>query len=151
MIARLLAQRFMKSAIRRGLSANKTLKLLRDAGLGYRRTIFLADFRSYLDIPAKTNLLRYVPRLYRPSKKLFTEPNVLQRHRYKYTVEIKVFKPKTGTSFTMHTNVVSDDALSRGEVEDIAFNNVLPSVEGSNFEIEGGFLSEAYHRKGDTW
>ena len=88
-----LAQTFLKGAASRGLSANATLAMLRDAGLGYRRTEFLSDFRVYHQLPDVTNRLKFTPKAYVPGKDLYKDTEGIQLSRYMYQVDIEIKKP----------------------------------------------------------
>lgn len=88
---RALAQPFLIRMVREGLSANEALEKLREMGLGYRRTVFLEDWREVAGVDKKKDFLKNIPRKY-----AFTDASTVEKEWYmrrKYSVVFKV----TGT------------------------------------------------------
>jgi len=107
----------MKGAIAAGKSASKFLSEMKVAGLGYRRTTFLADYRSVGNVKAKTGLLKYVRKDYQPSPRLYAEVNwnLSREYMYKIRVESRLEPGKPIES--RFVNIVSDRAMTPGELE----------------------------------
>jgi len=146
-----LAQSVIRSSASSGLSANDTLDALKAAGLGYRRTNFLADYRMYTSALVKKDRIKYVRKDYRPSAELFTETYGIQRTKYRYQIDVDVFNKTTGEPFVMSTNVSSDVQLTIGEAEAEAMLGVSSSLDASKFDITGYHLAGAFHRADTLW
>ena len=144
-------QPFVKKAALMGLSANETLRILRSLGLGYRRSVFLADFRMYKKIPLLRNRLKYVPRKYRPSKDLFLQPKRWMSRRFAFTTEFRILKPETGEIFKMYSRVATDRWLTRGQAERRALRQIKSAIDRSKYEIVDYVLVEAWHKEGEPW
>jgi hypothetical protein len=146
-----VAQAFVRSAAQKRLGADYTLRALREAGMGYRRTDFLRDYREYAEIPAKAERIKYVRHDYRPSRDLFVETVGKQRTTFRYQVEVDVFKPETGETFTMTTNVASDVQLTIGQATSEGIDALTPAIDKSQFEIPGYRVTGAFHKEGEFW
>lgn len=146
-----LAINFVKKAAMEGLGANRTLSLLKEMGLGYRRQTFLADYRKFAELPKKANVIKYVNRKYRLSKSLFVEPRGFMSRRFAFISKIKVYDPQRKSSFTIPNRVASMKNLTRGQAEQESLNAIGSSLAASNFEIQGVTLTEAYHQPGQPW
>jgi len=146
-----IAQVFIKGAATRGLSANATLDMLRDAGLGYRRTDFLTDYRTYHQVEEVTNRLKYTPKTYQPGRALYKETEGVQLNRYMYQVDIEIKKPGVPGTTTFSTNVATDKRLTIGQAEEEAIRAVKWSFGPSEIEIKSYHTERAWHKAGEPW
>ncbi len=107
----------MKGALSAGKSASSFLNDMKAAGLGYRRTTFLADWRSVGNIEAKTGLVRYVRKDRVPSPRLYAEVtwNLSREFMYKVKVQTRLAPGKPLEE--RFVNIVSDRPMTPGELE----------------------------------
>lgn len=146
-----LAQVFIRSSVRLGMTAADTIRALETAGLTYRRTQMLADFREWAQVPAKADVIRYVRHDYRPSTGLYVETTGKQLRAFRYQVGVDIYNPETGDRLHMVTNVTSERQMTVGEVMDEALEPVKRSTEAYKSEITGYHLEAAFHREGEYW
>ena len=146
-----MAQSFLRSAGREGLSANSVLNTLRETGLGYRRTDFLSDYRNYQRIPSQYETMKYVGGDKRLADFNYIELPRFQKGNYAYVVDVKVLNPATGDVFDMRTTVSSDGALTRAQANNAGVEAVIPAIDHSKFEILGYDWENAYHLIGTEW
>lgn len=146
-----MAQSFLRSAGREGLSASSVLSTLQEAGLGYRRTDFLADYRNYQRIPVQYEQMKYVGYDKRLADFNYIELPRFQKGNYAYVVDVKVLNPLTGATFDMRTTVSSDQALSRRQASEAGVESLLPAIDLSQFEVLGYDWENAYHLSGSEW
>jgi hypothetical protein len=74
--------RYIEAGLRRGLSANRILLELREAGLGIRRQTFLALVREVRGAEQVGNALNFVRYNFKPSAALFQPTEAYLRSRY---------------------------------------------------------------------
>jgi len=149
--ARNMAQSFLRSGAREGLSASSVLDTLRETGLGYRRTDFLKDYRNYGRIPAQYETMKYVAADKRMADYNYIGVPRFQKANYAYVVDVEVYNPATGDTFDMRTTVASDQALTRAQARTAGLEAVLPSIDNSKFDILGYDWENAYHLIGAEW
>ena len=147
-----LAQAFLRSAAEKGLSFADAFNAMREGGLStYRRTDMLKDYRQFLGIPDKADVLKYVRRDYRPSRDLYTVATGYQRANFRYQVDIDVYNRTTGESFPMSTNISSDVQLTRGDIEAAGLDAVKGSLDRSQLDVRGYKLFGAFAKGDTTW
>jgi len=146
--ARLMAQSFLRAGGREGIGANTLLKTIREAGLGYRRTTFLADYRNYQRLPSQYETMKYVGGDKRMANYNYIEVPRFQKSAYAYVVDVKVKDSATGREFDMRTTVSSDVALTRRQANNAGIEGVLPAIDHSKFDVIGYDWENAYHLVG---
>jgi hypothetical protein len=147
-----LAQAFLRSAAEMGLSANEAIRQISASGLGtYRRSDMLADYRQFLGIPAKADRIKNVRLDYRPSQDLFTDVTGYQRSLYRYQVRVECHNPVSGKSFTMNTNIASEEQLTRRQIEESGLDAVLKTVDDYKDDIVSYGVVAAFHQEGEAW
>ena len=104
-------------AIGRGLSASGFIKELQEAGLSYRRTLMLADWRSVSGIEAKKDLIKYVRKDRIPSMRVVAdvEWDLSAEYMYKAKVWSRLRKDEPLTE--RFVNIMSDKPLTPAELE----------------------------------
>ena len=107
----------IKSAIKAGKSASAFVRDMRAAGLGYRRTDMLADFRSAGNIEKKTGLLRYVRKDRLPSPALYADVSWKLSKEYLYKLRVQTRLRPGEPIEERFVNIVTDRALTPGEIE----------------------------------
>jgi len=148
---RRMAQAFLRSGGKEGLSANSVLNTIRKAGIGYRRTDFLSDYRNYQRIPVQYDQMKYVGGDKKMADYNYIELPRFQKSNYAYVVDVKVRDPATGREFDMRTTVSSDLALTRRQANEAGLEGVLPAIDFSKFDVIGYDWENAYHLTGTEW
>jgi len=116
-IARTLALQMIPGAIKAGFSASGFLEYLKRQGLGYRRTLFLADWRSVLGITKVEGLLKYERRNIPIPTTSMADVNWKTNYDYMYRVKVWV-QATPGAAETQQTvNLWSDKNLTPSEIE----------------------------------
>lgn len=147
--ARGLAQAFLRSAAEHGVKFAEVFKDMQTGGMStYRRTDMLADYRQFTGIQAKSDLLKFVRKDYTPSKALYTVTKGYQHTKFRYQLDVQIYKPLTGESFTMSTNIASEVALTPRQLEEAGIDSVRPGVDKSQFEITGYTPYAAFAQEG---
>jgi hypothetical protein len=146
-----LAQGFVSHFATEKVGANEGLRLLREQGLGYRRTDYLADYRFYSGVARKADALKYLPLKYCVGRDNFSEPfGARMKSRYAYKVRTEVLT-SWGEVETGYGVVRSETNLTAGDI----LGRVSDSYIGEESEYEDTLLnvtlSEAWHREGDPW
>jgi len=115
-----IARRFIPAMLQLGMSANAGLRMLQGYELGYRRTIFLADWREFAGIERKRNPLQSIPKKNRPTESTIQRTEAVQRAKFNYNYKIEgydlILQEDVETSIT----VASDDLVRMGEAEEVA-------------------------------
>jgi len=147
-------QSFIRASISAGLGGgqayNVALTSAKDLGLHvYRKTDFLADYRSWANVETLRNPLQAVRLDYKPSKNLFSEAQRVLTRRFKYDVDVKAIDMKTGRTFTMPTSVSSMDWLTPNQMRTEAIDAIKESQE--SIEIIGALQTAVFHQPGETW
>ncbi len=107
----------MSAALKAGKSASAFISDMRKAGLSYRRTTMLADWRSVGNIAEKTGLIKYVRKSYQPSPKLYAQVSWNLSREYMYKVAVQT-RTKPGEPLeTKFVNIVSDKPMTPREIE----------------------------------
>lgn len=143
-----LAQTFIRSAVSRGLSANAGLREYQAGGGKLRRIDWLRDFRQFLGVPARAQLLKYVRPDYRPSERLYTRVAGYQRTDYRYTVLVTTRNPETGVEFTFFNNVSSERPMTPGEASEEALSAVGGAIDRYRDDVVAYHLVSAFVQPG---
>jgi len=107
----------MKAARAAGQSASRFIADMRKAGLSYRRTTMLADWRNVGNIEKKTGLLRYVRKDFIPSAAIYAQVDwdLSREYLYKLRVDTRL---RPGEPITERfVNIVSDKPMTPREIE----------------------------------
>lgn len=107
----------MKSAIKSGLSASAFIKKMSEAGLSYRRTDMLADWRSVGNIEKKTGLLRYVRKDRVPSPGLYAGVTWKLSREFLYKLKVRSRLRPGEPIKEDFVNITTDRAMTPGEIE----------------------------------
>lgn len=107
----------MSAAIAAGKSASRFLTEMKTAGLGYRRTTFLADWRTIGNIKEKEGLLKYVRKDRVPSPRLFAETADRYSREYIYIMNVKTRLAPGEPIESQLVSIQSDRQLTPAEME----------------------------------
>jgi len=134
-----------------GRGASKTIAHLKTLGLGIRRTVGLKHYREYAKIPARADVIKYIPKKLMIGRAQYTEAFGVMTRRYRYTVSSEFYNKQTGELKTYHTSMITDRPLSIAEVERTGAD-VLRGLAGMyDATITKQWISSAEHREGDAW
>jgi len=113
-------QAFLKSAVEAGMGANETLKVFQDAGVGYKRSTFLSDFRVVSGAEEIAERMKYVGRESVVSEDLYSPG--FSRTKYKYLTRIKatVYDTIADEERSVTVTVGHDTVLRRLDIEEAA-------------------------------
>ena len=115
-----IARRFIPEMLQMGVSASAGLRMLQSQGLGYRRTLFLADWREFSGIARKVDPLRAIPKKHRPTEATIQRTEFQQTKKFNYEYKVggydMILEKDTETFIT----VASDDILTMEEAEEEA-------------------------------
>lgn len=134
-----------------GRGAGKTIAHLKTLGLGIRRTVGLARYREYAKIPARADVIKYIPKKLMIGRAQYTEAYGVMTRRYRYTVASEFYDKKTGKLTTRFTSMISNRPLSVGEVERTGAD-VMRGLAGMyDATVTKSWIESAEHREGDAW
>ena len=138
----------MKSAIESGQTASSFISTMKEAGLSYRRSTMLADWRSIGNIESKKGLARYVRKDRTPTARVVAdvEWNLSREFMYKVRVETRL-RPGEPLE-TRFINIMTDKPLTPGEVESQAQGLKAQSPKLSEKEVVGIILETVFRRVG---
>jgi len=107
----------MKVAIGAGKSASAFIRESRTAGLAYRRTTMLADWRTVGDIEKKTGLLKYVRKDYVPSVELARAEGWKLSREYMFKVKVQTRIRPGAPVVERFVNIVNDTPMTPRQIE----------------------------------
>lgn len=107
----------MAGAQEAGKTASAFLRDMQAVGLGYRRTTFLADWRSVGNIEEKTGLIRYVRKDYQPSPRLYADVSWELSREYLYKIKVQTRLAPGEPLEERFVNIVTDKPMTPGELE----------------------------------
>jgi len=107
----------MKSALAAGKSATAFIAEMRKAGLSYRRTDMLADWRSVGNIEEKKDLLKYVRKDRLPSPRLYAEVTWELSREFMYKLKVQTRLEPDKPIEERFVNVTTDRPMTPGELE----------------------------------
>lgn len=144
---RTIVRDFIPEFYKAGLSANRTIELLRDvAGRAYRRTDFLADWRERVLTEEKKDTWKYVRYDYKITEKTAIPTSRPLSTKYQYIVEHE-FLTKEGTVESTKSSVWSDEPLSKKEIlERATLSTEKYGVEVEAVRVLSVELVGAYYR-----
>lgn len=107
----------MRKGFRAGLSASKFIDKMRTAGLSYRRTDMLADWRSINQLERKEGAARYIRKDRYPTEKTIAAVEWALSKEYMYKVKVQSVV-KAGEPITERfVNIMSDVPMTPAMVE----------------------------------
>lgn len=113
--ARVIAS--MRKAFREGVSASRFITDMKVAGLSYRRTDMLSDWRSVNELERKEGALRYVRKDYYPARQALAQVEWKLSQEFMY--KVKVFS-RTAPDEPLQerfVNIMSDAPMTPREIE----------------------------------
>lgn len=110
----------MTAAIESGQSASSFISEMQEAGLGYRRTDMLADWRTQGDFEKKKGLLKYVRKDRLPTTELVKAESWDMDKEFMYHVKQHIQRRPGEPLESQFVNITSDRPLTPGEIEQAA-------------------------------
>ena len=135
-------QPFIKSGVRRGLSASEIGRVLRKTGQGVRRTDLLAAVRHEKGIEVSSNRLSSIrkDRMFNPAS--LSEAATKIRRQFSFTVRVRGIHTESKKPITKFVTVTTDTILTRGQIEDAAEKLVTDRLKDSKATVESSLLVE---------
>ena len=144
---RVLAQSFILSGIRRGLSANRIQNALQLKDLGYRRANILKDVSYWKDALDKGSKIKYTWRDERVADHLYVQTRWQMSARYETVTRVRYQDRITGETHEDYVTVAHthlEDGIerpdliqgkTRADIEDAAARSVEDSSPGGDVEV----------------
>lgn len=145
---RKLAQPFIRGGVERGLSTRQIQRVLRNQGLTYRRTNFLADIRTYRHARRVRPTLQAVRKDLYPSENLYSSPRAYMRANYRYNTRVEFRHRVTGERRSMYRWVESDIPLTPGQAEREAWHSAARDLDPSLYDVTRVTIWDAYKKPG---
>jgi len=115
-----MAQPYLQKFISMGLSANETIRRLREVGLGYRRTDMLADIRMYRGVEKAKDVGKYIRKDRFPTESTMVKTVLNQKRKYNSFIHYKYLDLETQEVKTKAFFVAHDEPLTVGSIEQAA-------------------------------
>lgn len=133
-------------ALARGLSVQGFINELTSAGLSYRRTLMLADWRSVSGVEAKKDLIKYVRKDRLPSARIIADVEWSLSNEYMYKANTwSRLRPDEPLTERM-VNVMSDVALTPAEIEQQVYTRWGEWERYSAEKLERVQVIAAFHK-----
>jgi len=145
-VARTLAMQMIPGAIKAGYSAGGFLEYLKGQGLGYRRTLFLADWRSILGIKQVEGALRFVRRDHIPGASVVADVNWRFSQDYVYILRVEKAKGFEIPKKPETVAVLSDIPLAIEQIIAKAWNIIYEQSPERAIQAERLVPWSAYHK-----
>lgn len=134
-ISSLVARSLIRSALPKlflqGYTANRALAYMKtQIGQGYRRQLFLADWREISGVEKVKESFRYIPKKYRLSFGLTVPRAGKMSTNYQYLFRVKGIDAKTFEEVYVWTSMLDDVRMSPAEAEAIMLRQIQdPALE----------------------
>jgi len=130
------AQPFLAKLAAEGLSANQALLRLREAGLGYRRTNFLADYRKAIGAEKQKNVAKYIRKDFYPTRAVITPTELNLRRKYHNYIRYD-YKDLETLETRSKTFIIADDKpLTIRQIEQAAYDLVSEMADTYRAEVQ---------------
>jgi hypothetical protein len=141
---RLQAKEYIERAVREGVSANKTLDILKSYGLGYQRKEFLANYAQAAGRPQKVVGNANIPDKFVPPDRTIEKRDEILKTQYVYNFKVRMKDTDTGEALKWRFSIGSDDKITLGDAK----AKLLEALEARSdyYHKEVGSLSYE-----DTW
>ena len=135
-----MSQVFLEPLFKEGYTGADVLRVLQDAGIGYRRTDFYADWRRITGRPAKEDLLKYVPKKYRPPSHLIESvPEYLSR-QFRCDFTVKGHDTLTGEDIDTGYSLAKDELAAIRDLEVEMTSLLMADPDEYQVDIDELFL-----------
>lgn len=135
-----MAQAFLEPLFKEGYTGADVLRSLTDWGIGYRKTDFYSDWRRVTGRPAKTDLLKYVPKKYRPPGHLIeATPEYLSR-QFRVDFTVRGRDPLTSEAIDTGYSLALDELKTIGSLEEMMQEMLEEKPEDYPLDIDELFV-----------
>jgi len=129
----------MRKAFRGGLSASSFINTMREAGLTYRRTDMLADWRSVNELEIKEGTARFIRKDRYPTEKTIAAVQWEMSKEFMYKVQVhsqlKAGEPITEKFINIMSDVPMTPSMVEAEVED-RWSELQESAPGERVSLQ---------------
>lgn len=141
-IARAAGRSVIRSLFDAGYSANSALRLLVHEGVGYRREVFLSDWREQVSTRIREDFFSRIPKYVRPTRAMMIPKATPLGDKYTYTFEVDLYDPVTKeTREGLFYSVGEDRILTVSEAEtDLAERLETETEKGMKY-VRGTLIS----------
>lgn len=136
----------MHKAFQEGVSASRFIKDMRSAGLSYRRSDMLADWRDVNEIEIKDGLARYVRKGYVPSERVAELKEWALSREYMYKVRTESILRPGEAPVSRFVNIMADSPLTIEEIEREAWERSFVQSPPGPAEERHFIVETAIHR-----
>ena len=133
-------------AIARGLTVEGFIRELKEAGLTYRRTLMLADWRSVSGIEAKKDVVKYIRKDRMPSMRAVADVEWNMSEEYMYKVKCWVRVEPDEPLRERFANYMSDKLLTPAQLEKPFYEKWSRTEKYEKEILERIQLIGIYHR-----
>lgn len=142
------AQPQLKKMVGEGLSTNRILKTLREAGLGYTYKHLANDIQKYKSYARAADVGKFLRKDYFPTKAALVEAWGDQKRNYLHRINFSFLDKTTGETTHMKYTFGTDERLNRGDAEEMAFNIVAERLDHYQSEIVKYGYQYTIYKKG---
>ncbi len=107
----------MRSAFRTGQNVGSFINDMKAAGISYRRTTMLSDWRSINELETKGEAFKYVRKDYYPTTKSMADVEWNLSQEFMYKVKVRTRTDPTAPITERYVNIMSDVPMTPRMVE----------------------------------
>jgi len=126
----------MRGAFRAGVSASRFLADMKAAGLSYRRTDMLSDWRSVNEVEKKAGTLQFVRKDYYPAKTAMAQVDWALSKEYMYVIKVQSRLRPDEPLTERFVNIPTDKPMTPREVEALAWELIQEQSPKAIGEVE---------------
>lgn len=112
----------MKQAFKEGVKASRFIADMKTAGLSYRRTDMLADWRNENNLARKKGALQFLRKDYYPVKAAYATVTYKMSAEYMYKVRIYTRQQLELHEDPSFVNIMQDKPMTPAEIEALAWS-----------------------------
>jgi len=131
------AQTYMEGYAARGISANQALKNLRKMGLGYKRTIFLKDYRTYTGKEKAKDVAKHIRKDKYPTEATITPDVRNLKDKFQSLISYEYQDLATGEIKSKCFYIGHEQPIRVGTLESLGLNLVSEHLDEYNASLIG--------------
>lgn len=120
---------FLDAAQGTGLSARRTIQIMRRHGMGYRYSTFLRDWRIIAAWRSRGEIMARVPRGVRLSEEYYLQAEGFTRREYSTLVRVQVQNVESGEIEDKYFWVGHDELMTPARLQEIVENTIARDSE----------------------
>ena len=129
------AQPFLTKLAAEGIAANEALRQLKEAGMGYRRTDFLADYRKVTGAEKAKDYAKHIRKDYYPTSAVITPTELNLKRKYHNYVNYSVFDTILEQEVNKTLIIASDKPQTIRYIEGAAADIISDNLDAYESEI----------------